>query len=441
MIIEDRLRHALDRHTETVEPSEPDWTDIERRAADVTRVRRLRRMAGLGVLATAAAIAVLLVAVADRDEERGLEVIDRPDAPATAVEPPTTTAAPVATPDPSSVGGIYPDARAYEEHGVDRYADPAVTARAFATDYLGMPSPVLGAFSGGTIDLRPSTRSTLTTTLTLHRVGEGGPWTVTAARGGRIAVTAPAPSAQVGSPLRVTGSAQAYEGTVAVEVREDGMRVGSALGTSFVTGAGDTMGPFDGTVAFRSPTEKAGAVLFLDSSSEDGSPLSATVIRVRFGGSGAIAPSTTAPSADRLNAESPLRFDGIGPIAIGMTEAQAWQAAGVAMRASEFGSCGALQPESEPPGVTFVLSGGDRINVITVGSGAITTDRGVRIGSPQAAVLAAYPGAEVRNPDEPRHWVFARSGTFAMVFEIENGAVVAYRTGAREVVEQDEICE
>lgn len=440
MIIEDRLRHALDRHTETVEPSAPDWTDIERRAADVTRVRRLRRMAGLGALATAAAIAVLLVAVTDRDEERGLEVIDRPDAPTTVVEPSTTTAAPVVTPDPSSVGGIYPDARAYEEHGVDRYADPAVTARAFATDYLGMPSPVLGAFSGGTIDLRPSTRSTLTTTLTLHRVGEGGPWTVTAARGGRIAVTAPASSAQVGSPLRVTGSAQAYEGTVAVEVRQDGMRVGSSLGTSFVTGASDTMGPFDGTVAFRSPSEKAGAVLFLDSSGEDGSPLSATVIRVRFGGR-ATAPSTTAPSADRLTAESPLRFDGIGPVAIGMTEARARQAAGVAMRASEFGACRALQPEGEPAGVTFVLSGGDRINVITVGSGVIATDRGVRIGSSQAAVLAAYRGAEVRNPDEPRHWVFARSGAFAMVFEIEDGAVVAYRTGAREVVEQDEICE
>ena len=68
------------------------------------------------------------------------------------------------------------------------------------------------------------------------------------------------------------------------------------------------------------------------------------------------------------------------------------------------------------------------------------TDRGIRIGSTQAAVLDAYSGAEVRNAEEQRHWVLARSGEDTVVFEIENQAVVAFRTGLRQVVEADEIC-
>jgi hypothetical protein len=55
-------------------------------------------------------------------------------------------------------------------------------------------------------------------------------------------------------------------------------------------------------------------------------------------------------------------------------------------------------------------------------------------------VLAAYPGAEVKNPTDARHWVFARQDQRTIVFEIENDNVVAFRAGVREVVEQDEIC-
>nr|MBA3653623.1 Gmad2 immunoglobulin-like domain-containing protein [Actinomycetota bacterium] len=282
------------------------------------------------------------------------------------------------------------------------------------------------------IALRPNTRAGALTTLTLARVGVEGPWTVTAAAADRIQVTAPTRSAQIGSPVRVAGRAQAFEGHVAVEIRQNGMRAGSSLGKGFALGGGDAMAPFEATVGFRAPARATGAVLFIEPSAQDGTPIAATVVGVRFGGKAA--------PAERLGAESRVRFDGIGPVSILMTEAEAKHAAGIALRTSNFGACRALKPEGEPAGVTLVMSGGDRINVITVNAGTTATNQGVHIGSTQADVLAAYPTAEVRNPDEQRHWVFVRQDERAMVFEIADGKVVAYRTGVREVIEQDEIC-
>lgn len=439
---EDRLRDALDRHSATVVAPQPAWDEIQRQAATTLRQRR-RRLAGLGALATAAAVAVVLLAVTRGGDEQTVQVANVPPESTTTSVPVETTVAPspvAAVPVPAD--GIYPNS------SDGKYRDPAVTARAFATEYLGMSAPVLGSFEAtgantGTMRVRANRRVRIGTTLTLERSGADGPWTVTAAKAENIAVTTPARLAAIGSPVRVTGRAQAFEGTVNVEVREDGMRSGSSLGTSFVTGASDTMAPFEGTVAFRRPSKSAGAVLFVEHSAEDGSPLVATVVRVRFGGGGAPAAATTTTTTARAPAPKPmtqsdLRFDGIGGVKLGMTKSEARAAAGEPVQDAAFGECQSLRAG----GITLVMSGGDRVNVITVNSGSTETDRGIGIGSTQAAVLDAYSGAEVRNPEEQRHWVFARSGDgeHTIVFEIEDGAVVAFRTGLRQVVEADEIC-
>ncbi len=125
-----------------------------------------------------------------------------------------------------------------------------------------------------------------TFTVILRQLGSqpgAGPWTVTGATSTNIVVTTPAVGATVRSPVRLTGQAHAFEGTVNVEVREDGMLAGQSLGKGFVTGGGDMLRPFTGDVTFRSPSKPAGAIVFTEISQADGqSILRAAVVKVRF---------------------------------------------------------------------------------------------------------------------------------------------------------------
>ena len=200
--------------------------------------------------------------------------------------------------------GIWPFATKAEldayAAGSDRtFRDPVATAREFATRYLGMQDPVNFAFRAGgpgegevPIGFRfgegrtplPNPQPTFTVVLRqLGAQGSTGAWTVVAVTSPNIVVARPGPLDRVTSPVRVTGQAHAFEGNVNVEVREDGMLAGQALGRGAVTGGGDTLRPFSGDIAFRSPSKPAGAVVFVERSAADGQTiLRAAVVRVRF---------------------------------------------------------------------------------------------------------------------------------------------------------------
>jgi hypothetical protein len=200
--------------------------------------------------------------------------------------------------------GIWPFATAAEldayAAGSDRtYNDYAATAREFAIRYLGLRDPVSftsQAGSDGSAQVRlgfrfgegntPVANPQPTFTVVLRQLGAqpgAGPWTVTGATSANIVVTTPAAGATVRSPVRLTGQAHAFEGTVNVEVREDGMLAGQSLGKGFVTGGGDMLRPFTGDVQFRSPSKPAGAIVFTEISQADGqSILRAAVVKVRF---------------------------------------------------------------------------------------------------------------------------------------------------------------
>ncbi|HWI02694.1 MAG TPA: Gmad2 immunoglobulin-like domain-containing protein, partial [Acidimicrobiales bacterium] len=110
-----------------------------------------------------------------------------------------------------------------------------------------------------------------------------GPWTVTEVVAPDIVVTAPRPLDRITSPVRLTGQAHAFEGTVSVQVREDGMLAGRSLGKGFVTGGGDMKRPYSGEVTFRSSTRPGGAVLYTELSAADGQNiLQVAAVRVRF---------------------------------------------------------------------------------------------------------------------------------------------------------------
>jgi hypothetical protein len=218
-------------------------------------------------------------------------------APATTVAPSAPSAAPSAGP---STGPSTTPAAASRPGS----AEAVRTAIAFMRREVGMRDPVAGRFrptgSGtGEVAVRP-------------RLGEGGRsfngpvtvvslqrlrtvWYVLGTRTSDIRVTSPARLVKITSPVAVTGSALAFEGTVQVTVTEDRYGRDVVLGRGFVTGRGDgTPGPFSGRIAFRRPSGSTGSIVFAEISAvENGGALKATVVRVRF--------DRTPPLADRIS--------------------------------------------------------------------------------------------------------------------------------------------
>jgi len=201
--------------------------------------------------------------------------------------------------------GLWPlttraDVEAYAAGSDRTYTDPVATARAFAVRYLGMADPVDFGYrstgpGGGEVGMGPryaEGRTPLrnpqqTFSVMVRATGvEGGRttfWTVTGATSPNIVVTSPREGETVRSPVRLTGQAHAFEGTVNVQVREYGMLAGQSLGTGVVTGGGDMLRPYSGTVTFRAPTKPGGAIVYTEISAADGQGiLRAAVLWVAF---------------------------------------------------------------------------------------------------------------------------------------------------------------
>jgi hypothetical protein len=155
----------------------------------------------------------------------------------------------------------------------------------FATDYLHMVNPVIGQFRqgdarSGEVPVKSSATGPATTVL-VRQLGSDDSWWVLGAATASISLTEPAWNASITSPVTLTGTAMAYEGTIQTQVREDD--TSKPLGEGYVTGRGDAMGPFSGSLAFTKATAKYGAVVLYTISAKDGSVVEATVVRVQFG--------------------------------------------------------------------------------------------------------------------------------------------------------------
>jgi hypothetical protein len=205
--------------------------------------------------------------------------------------------------DPGTFAGIWPFASKPEldayAAGTDKtYRDPVATARDFATRYVGMDDPVTFGFTAtgpGAGDVAvgpryleghtPAPNPRPTFTVAVRQLGAQdatGPWTVVGASAPDIVVATPGSGDRIASPVPLSGQAQAFEGTVGVTVREDGMLAAQSLGRGIVTGGGDQLRGFSGDVAFRAPSKPAGAITFVELSAADGHVVKATVVRVRF---------------------------------------------------------------------------------------------------------------------------------------------------------------
>jgi hypothetical protein len=206
--------------------------------------------------------------------------------------------------DTAAFAGIWPFATRAEldayAGGPDKtYRDPVVTARDFATRYIGMDNPVdfMSRTTGpGMVEVpigpryseghTPLANPQATFGVVVRQLGAQdatGPWTVVEATAFNISLASPRALDKVASPVRLTGQALAFEGTVNVQVREDGQLAGQSLGKGIVTGGGDVKRAYSGDIAFRSPAKPGGAIVLTELSAADGQGiLRATVEKVRF---------------------------------------------------------------------------------------------------------------------------------------------------------------
>jgi hypothetical protein len=166
-----------------------------------------------------------------------------------------------------------------------RYTDPVKATKGFATTYLGFVDPVVGQFlqgdsRSGEVAIRP-TASGPVTTVVVRKLSPDDTWWVLAASTPSLQLQSPATSASITSPVTLSGQSTAFEGTVSVEIREDGTV--APVATGFVTGGGNgEMGPFSKAINFRKPAASGCAIILKTYGTENSILWAASVVRVKF---------------------------------------------------------------------------------------------------------------------------------------------------------------
>lgn len=221
-------------------------------------------------------------------DRTGLIDLSSSDTTPTTAAPTTSTTEPDETTTTTTDPGVDPAVALWPEPGsAERFSSPEEVARDFASNFIGFEEAVVGTFragdpSSGEVPVQPRPNGPIT--LVLVRQLVPGSWWATGAGTDTIRVDSPEPGALAGSPLRLTGAAQAFEGNIQVEVRTDG--ASKAVGNGFVTGGGDEVRPFEGAVTFDEAAARPagyGALVLMEFGGENmGSVNKATVIRIRF---------------------------------------------------------------------------------------------------------------------------------------------------------------
>ena len=238
-------------------------------------------VAAVALLAVAAVVMFLLV----RDD--GDDEVTTPgtttEAPTTSLRV-TTTESPTATVTPGDLTREEASTVVWPDPGGDtRYADPVEAVRGFAA-FAGFTEPLVGELMegdarSGEVEVRATEEGPVSTVL-VRRMSDDN-WWVLGATTEDIVLDEPLPGAAIDHPLRLSGSARAFEGTVQVRVFERGDS--EPLGEGFVTGSGGgELGPFEGEVAWSNPGGGWGVVLLSTESMDDGHLRQVAAIPVGF---------------------------------------------------------------------------------------------------------------------------------------------------------------
>jgi hypothetical protein len=242
----------------------------------------------VAVVASVLAVVVGVAAALVAGRDRGV-----PTQPAAAPTPTMPTPAAVGgdTAKAGSAGKADPAGPTGRGPGVSTGQAAKAAAVAFLRG-LGMRDPVAASYRStgpatAEVGLHPRAgeggrRLDEVTTLVQLRRYTGG-WVATGARAvDTIEVDQPLAFSRIISPVTVSGTSLAYEGTVSVTVTEDLRGDDRVLGTGFVNGGATELAPFSGPISFARPSGEAGWVIFRDDTGGGPDIMAASAVRVRF---------------------------------------------------------------------------------------------------------------------------------------------------------------
>jgi hypothetical protein len=167
---------------------------------------------------------------------------------------------------------------------------------------------------------------------------------------------------------------------------------------------------------------------------------------------------TTTTTVPGLSNESRLGFDGIGPIKIYMTVAQARAAVGKPVNVGEeyaAEGCAFAKVEGGPEALRFMVNRNTksepwRIVRVDVSEGPIATVSGIKVGAPEAEVKAAYTGKGGTYTVEPHPYTAPQGhyliydadgkGGKLLIFETDGTKVLSFRAGDEGAVQAIEGC-
>jgi hypothetical protein len=142
-----------------------------------------------------------------------------------------------------------------------------------------------------------------------------------------------------------------------------------------------------------------------------------------------------------LTPQSRLRADGVGPIRIGMTLAEAKQAAGTPLTSVALEGCVELVPTDPSIGVGLWSHDGRTLDVISAGvPSALATRAGIRAGSTVEAVEQAYPTVVRNNDDHGTYLVVSAGDGLALSFEVLGSEVHHLFAGEQERIAHGPHC-
>lgn len=151
--------------------------------------------------------------------------------------------------------------------------------------------------------------------------------------------------------------------------------------------------------------------------------------------------------SETLHDTQRLTFTGIGPIRVGMTEAQARGALAQKLERTDFEEgCSYLTPRTK--GIAFMLLD-SRIARVDISEGAWLTAEGAGIGTSEAEVRRLYPQVRIEpHPylDEGQGYYFRVTAAdlklkrYELLFETERKAVTSFRAGLKSAVSLIEGC-
>jgi len=305
--------------------------------------------------------------------------------------------------------------------------DPVAVARAYLVD-LGITDPVMGEpreAGRRTSEVRFDAGAGATGYVVVRRLPEGSlPYVVRveSVKVDNLIVEREAGRVHVEGYSRAPGTLRAWVGRFGAEGEEE-------------ESVPVDIGPV--TVTLAVDREEYPQVVQLRHEGTDGT-VGITVFRVQQ----VAPPAGTRPRGAGLTSASEVTHTGIGPIMVGSSLDEVLAEAGVPMVLRSTPYCDGLRPATGLDGIDLIFPAERdvRFMVVTVSTDVVATDVGIRVGSSEADVLAAYPGIERQGSGASGRLVDRSDDQDgrALVFQIRDSRVAGMQAGLG--AEADELC-